>query len=92
MLLFYIDSIYWTWFHSCVSVNKENLWWSICCEDGGMGDFKNGGNPWNKGEGGGWILRMEGIHEVGGLIHLYRLCLKICSSENLLERLNYFYL
>ena len=45
MLLFYMDSIYWTWFHSCISVNKENLGWSICQEggDGGGGGVKNGG-------------------------------------------------
>ena len=27
MLLFYMDSIYWTY---CISANKENLGWLIC--------------------------------------------------------------
>ena len=30
MLLFYMDSIYWTWLHSCIPVNKKNFGWPIC--------------------------------------------------------------
>ena len=72
MLLFYMDSIYWTSqnlfieFHSCISVNKENLGRPICQYGVRMADFKkwredpsNGGDDFEmEGDGGGSCLIM----------------------------------
>ena len=46
MLLFYMDSIYRTWFHSCIYVNKENL---PICSWGEWMNLKIGGDPSNEG-------------------------------------------
>ena len=72
MLLFYMDSIYWTWFHSCNSVNKENLGWLIYRKvmGEGRGILRNGRDPSNGGGGLMVDTPLRTMHTVFSLHHI----------------------
>ena len=52
-----MNSIHWTWFHSCISVNTENLGWRIFQLSWGMEDIKKWGDPIS---GGGFEMERGG--------------------------------